>query len=83
MPRWKLDSGWKRLPGPPGHGMSSVWEHPSGARLHMLGTVLFVDGTHITEAAHWKDMRRCAAMQPKRRRCLLLWAQRMIGTNGG
>lgn len=40
-------SGWNRLSGP-------VWEHISGARIHLLGTIKLPDGTYLY-VNNWKE----------------------------
>lgn len=70
---------WTRLPGPPGHGMSPVWEHPSGARVHMGGLLRLPDRSHTLPT--WEDERKFAAHQPKRRRWLLTWAESRLSVN--
>lgn len=62
----RLGSGWKHLG-------SSVWQHPSGIRIHCLGRALWPDGT----TRHWKMeeehfFRRL--MGGKTKRSLMAWA---------
>jgi hypothetical protein len=70
---------WTRLPGPPGHGMSSVWEHPSGARVHLLGLLRLPDRSHTSPT--WADERKFASHQPRRLRWLLTWAESRLSVN--
>lgn len=70
---------WTRLPGPPGHGMCPVWEHPSGARVHMGGLLRLPDLSHTWPT--WEEERKFTAHQPKRRRWLLTWAESRLSVN--
>lgn len=70
---------WVQLDGPPGHGKSAVWEHPSGARIHALGTLRLADGRHFHDGQHYDKITLARVMQPGRRiRALMVWAELVL-----
>ena len=72
---------WTNLPGPPLHGMSSVWENQQGDRVHGLGLLKTKDSKSYfaTDNEQIEKYHLARRMQPGRRiRALLVWAELIL-----
>lgn len=62
--------GWKHLG-------SSVWEHPSGTRIHCLGRIRFADGTGRMWT--WQEEHQFLRMTGyNTKRALMIWARTLL-----
>jgi hypothetical protein len=70
MKRYRPGPGWRHLAG-------SVYEHKSGVRIHLLGTVRLPGGIYRAADAY-PDYRRTIRINGgNRKRGLMAWARRM------
>lgn len=79
MPRTKPGPGWTNIHTHHGEP-TSVWDHASGIRLHIIGLVSFADGKSLW-VNQWPDSAiadRCIRIAGgNRKRGLMLWALKM------
>lgn len=68
--------GWKHLAGP-------VWEHTSGARIHMMGIIRLPDNKTHLSLTDWQDGemgRRLVRINGgNKKRGLMAWVMNLVG----
>jgi len=68
-------AGWRHLAGP-------VWEHTSGARIHLMGVIRLPDKTHLF-LNNWRESelgRKLIRINGgNRKRGLMAWAMNLVG----
>ena len=80
--RLRPTARWCHLPGPSNVDYaSSVYEHPSGMRIHVGGELCRLPDSKTYAKPDYADRRRFGAHQPTKRRWMMLWAENLLYAN--